>query len=146
MIILLISSAGGHLIELIQLEPVFSKFKYVYVTADRENTKAIADYYVKDPGTKKLNYIKLLFSYLLIILKENPNVIITTGAGIALPMILLAKLFRKKVVFIESFCRPFKLSDTGDIVYKYNLANLFLVQWPELVKKYPKTKYWGRVI
>jgi len=144
--LLLISSAGGHFVELMQLKPVFSKFKYVYVTADREDTKGMADYYVPDPGTNKLNYIRLFFSYLSIMWKEKPDIIMTTGAGIALPMIFWAKLLRKKVVFIESFCRPFELSEAGKIIYKYNLADLFLVQWSELAEKWPRAKYWGRVV
>ena len=144
--LLLISSAGGHFTELLQLKEVFEKFDHVIVSADREDTHGIADYLVDDPGTNSLNYLKLILTSLSILLKENPDVIITTGAGIAFPMILLGKLLGKKIVFIESICRFEDLSRTGKWVYKLRLYDLFLVQWPELQKKYPKTKYWGQVI
>ena len=139
-----ICSAGGHLTELSQIKDIFNNF--FIVSAKRDDTEGIAKYRLGDPETSKIRYIPLFFKQLFIFLKERPNLIISTGAGFTLPMLFIGKLFRRKIIFIESFCMPFELSKTGKIVYKYNLANKFLVQWGDLIEKYPKAEYWGRVL
>ena len=46
-------------------------------------------------------------------------------------------------VFIESFCRVERLSMTGKILY-HTIADLTLVQWPQLLQTYPRAKYKGK--
>nr|WP_225349401.1 hypothetical protein [Limosilactobacillus reuteri] len=54
-----------------------------------------------------------------------------------------AKLMKKKVIYIESFARITTPSLTGKILYHF--ADLFIVQWKELLKVYPKAKYFGGI-
>ena len=78
---------------------------------------------------------------LFIFLKERPDVVITTGAGLAIPTCIYAKLFKKKVVYIESFARINSVNKTGKLIYKY--ADLFIVQWETLLEFYPNATYGG---
>ena len=76
--------------------------------------------------------------------KERPDLIISTGAGIAVPFIYIAKIFKIKTIYIESLTRVEKLSLTGKLIYP--IVDLLLVQWPELEKKYSKAKFKGQII
>ena len=58
-------------------------------------------------------------------------------------MCLLAKVFRKKLIFIESFSKITSPTITGKLLYKH--ADLFLVQWEDMKKFYPNAKYGGYI-
>jgi len=146
--ICLISSAGGHLTQMLQLENLWKKYDSFYVTERKETsknlTKKFNSYFIKDPGRNLFNLCLAFFQTFLIFLKENPDIIITTGGGIAVPMSYIGKLFGKKIIFIESLSRVKNLSITGKFLYP--ISDLFLVQWKFLLKKYGnKAKYGGRV-
>jgi len=86
-----------------------------------------------------LNFIESFVIYL----KERPSVIITTGAGPVVPLCLISKLFGGKVVWIESFARINSASRSGKFIYRF--ADLFLVQWEEMLDLYPDAKYYGKI-
>ena len=88
-------------------------------------------------------FMKLMIAAGKIMLREKPDVIVTTGALIVFPFCLYAKLMGTKVVYIETFARVNDRSLTGRLVYP--LADLFLVQWEALLEFYPKAKYVGGI-
>jgi UDP-N-acetylglucosamine:LPS N-acetylglucosamine transferase len=101
---------------------------------------------VENPKRNPLRYALTFPTFLNILRKERPNVVITTGAGVAVPVCLIAKyLFGAKIIFIESFSRIFEPSQTGRLLY--NFADLFIVQWDSLMEKYgPKAVYGGTIL
>jgi UDP-N-acetylglucosamine:LPS N-acetylglucosamine transferase len=74
---------------------------------------------------------------------ERPDFVITTGTMVAIPMIFLSRLFRKKLIYIESFARTQGGTKTGRLAYKY--ADLFIVQWESLKTVYPNAVYGGSI-
>jgi UDP-N-acetylglucosamine transferase subunit ALG13 len=58
-------------------------------------------------------------------------------------MCYIAKLYRKKIIFIESFCRVEKPSLFGRLIYP--IANLTIVQWKPLLDYYKEAKYGGPI-
>ena len=58
-------------------------------------------------------------------------------------MCYLGKLFGKKIVYIESYARMNNKSLSGKLIYP--IASLFIVQWKEMLKLYPKAKYLGGI-
>ncbi len=94
-----------------------------------------------------LNAIPLVF-------KLKPKLLLVNGPGTCVPICLILYIFSKflfmlpkcKIVFIESLCRVKTLSLTGKIFYHLNIADAFLVQWPELHAKYTKAIYIGRLV
>ena len=87
---------------------------------------------------------KLLFNCfksLFIYIKIRPKYIISTGAHTAGPMCCLGKIFGSKIIYIETFANSKTKSATGSIVYKF--ADLFIVQWEEMLELYPKGVYGG---
>ena len=83
------------------------------------------------------NILKSLFLYF----KIKPDVVVTTGAHTAVPMCYIAKLFKKKIIFIETFARVESKSMSGNMINK--IADVFLVQHEEMTKVYDNSIYRG---
>ncbi|KAI8064235.1 UDP-N-acetylglucosamine transferase subunit ALG14 [Gongronella butleri] len=85
-----------------------------------------------------------------LVAKARPDLMILNGPGSCLPLVVMAYALRfmgiKKttLVYVESFARVEGLSLTGRLLYGW--VDLFVVQWPDLVKKYPKAQYLGCLI
>jgi UDP-N-acetylglucosamine:LPS N-acetylglucosamine transferase len=87
-----------------------------------------------------------LFQFIRIFWKEKPSILFSTGAEIAVPAFYAGKiLFRTRLIYLETLTRVKDLSYAGKVLYP--IVDLFLVQWPELLKKAgPKAVYGGRLI
>lgn len=146
--ICIISSAGGHLAEALRLREAFEKHRHFFVTFGRkdavEKLAGEKKYFVSDPKRNPIKFVFNFFQSLRILLKENPDTIISTGAGMAIPMLYLGKMFGKKIIYVESMAAVCKPSFTGRVVYL--IADLFIIQWKELSRFYPKAKYGGTLI
>lgn len=151
--VLFISSTGGHLSELLNLSPLFEEYDYTIVT-EKNNISLNEKYpnrveYLKY-GTKKnlLKYIYIFTANCIksfkILFKKTPDVIVTTGTHTAVPMCYIAKiLFGKKIIYIETFANIETKTVAGRLVYP--ISDVFVVQWKELQKKYPKSVCWGGI-
>jgi beta-1,4-N-acetylglucosaminyltransferase len=145
--ILAISSGGGHLTELlISLENI-NKNDVIFVVNKTGHTKKTLQnykhYFVIDPHISVFKYILNFLQSFFIFFREKPKYIISTGAGIAIPMILIGKFCGSKIIFIETGARIFNPSRTGKFIYKY--ADLFIIQHESLKKEYPNAKI-GRLL
>lgn len=89
------------------------------------------------------------FSFPLV-LRIKPDLVLCNGPGTCVPIcvsaLLLGILGIKKViiVYVESICRVETLSLSGKILW--HLSDYFIVQWPALKEKYPKSVYLGRIV
>ena len=142
----LISSSGGHYEQLSMLKPLGEKYDIFWVT-EKTDYKGNANYYLPQTGSNDKFLIFNLFIMGLktvgIWLEEKPDVVISTGTLIAVPMCLLAKLLRKKVIYIETFARVNDCTRAGKLMYK--IADLFLYQWEPLEKFYPNGVFGGSI-
>jgi len=143
-----ISSTGGHFEQLMQLKQVMSEYNHYYVLPRSDSFKTLGGKKYLLLGFSKKNILITLCTYavlflqqLLVFVKERPDVVITTGAGFVIPTCLYAHFFGKKMIYIESFARMKTINRTGKLLYKY--ADLFIVQWEELLEYYPKAIYGG---
>lgn len=91
-----------------------------------------------------LRVFKVLFKCISIIFRQRPMVIISTGAAAGCMLCFLGKLLGAKVVWIDSITNVEKMSLSGRMVHC--IADVLLVQWPELADKYKKAEYVGAVI
>lgn len=148
--VMFISSVGGHLTQLLQLKEIFTDYKYVLVTDKTDVTNSLkekynAEYLIYGSRNEKLIFPFILlincFKSLYLFIKYRPDWVVTTGANAAGPMCCIAKLLGKKVLFIESFAKRNSPTITGRLVYLF--ADVFVVQWEELLEFYPKAEYWG---
>ncbi len=150
--VMFISSTGGHLTELMQLKRIFSNYDYHIVTEKTKINLAMKKEYGNrisflTYGTKH-NMITYAFIFpincihsLIKFIKYRPNVIVTTGAHTAVPMCYIAKLFRRKVIFIETFANIHTKTVSGRLVYP--IADVFIVQWKSMLDLYPNATFGG---
>ena len=76
--------------------------------------------------------------------RERPDVLISTGAGIAVPFIYIGRLLGVKTIYIELETRINELSLTGLLIYP--VVHHLLVQWPEMAEKYKKCEFAGQIV
>jgi UDP-N-acetylglucosamine:LPS N-acetylglucosamine transferase len=73
----------------------------------------------------------------------RPQAVLSSGPSVAVPVCILARVMGIKVIFVETGSRVTALSMTGRMMYR--VANLFIVQWPELAERCPRAVYAGRL-
>ena len=140
-----ICSSGGHLHQLKKAvqnlkRPIF------WISEESKHTHSqfqdLSHSFIINPHLSKLKYLASAIQAFFILLRVRPKVIISTGAGIAIPMILIGKyLFRCKIIFIESAADVVHPAKTPSLIYKY--ADLFIVQWEDMLKVFPRAKCSG---
>jgi len=141
-------STGGHLTEItILLKEYYKKTDHFFITFKRIDSKELKNthkvYFVQDPKRNPLKFFLSIIQSLNIFLKEKPDAVISNGAGVGLPSLIIGKLMEKKTIYIEPFCNITTPSLTGRIAYKF--VDLFFVQWKENLKFYPKAKFKGGI-
>ncbi len=145
----LVCSSGGHFFELYSLRALWEKWDRFWVTFSATDTcyhlQGERVYWAFSPTNRSIkNFVRNLILAIKILLKERPMVIISTGAGVAVPFLYVGRIMGAKTVFIESMTRIGELSLSGKLVYPF--VHHFFVQWPKAVKKYAKAKFLGQVI
>jgi beta-1,4-N-acetylglucosaminyltransferase len=145
------ASSGGHLEEISRLkeiEDVYDSFLLTEKNGFSELSFCKKVVYVSQINRREITFIPklvlLFFKSFYILLKEKPDCIISVGALATYPICLLGKLMGKRIIYIESFARVDSPSLTGKLMYK--LADLFIVQWDELLQFYPRAVYGGGIL
>lgn len=150
--VMFISSVGGHLTQMLELKSIFNDYDYVLVTEKTDVTTNLKDKYHIDYlmyGSRKYLFryffvcLYNFFRSIYLFLKYRPKVIVTTGTHTAVLMCYLGWIFRRKVIFIESFAKRTSKTLAGKLVYP--IATTFIVQWESMLKLYPKAKYFGGI-
>ena len=144
----LVGSSGGHLTHLYMLKPFWENKNRFWVTFDKQDAKSILKdermypcYYPTNRNIK--NLIRNIGVAWKVLRKEKPDVIISSGAAVAVPFFYLGKLFGKKLIYIEVFDRIDKPTMTGKMVYP--IVDKFIVQWEEQKEVYKKAINLGSI-
>ncbi|WP_051226392.1 PssD/Cps14F family polysaccharide biosynthesis glycosyltransferase [Butyrivibrio sp. MC2013] len=148
--ICLAASSGGHLEQIMMLKPLALKYDGFLVTEKTAYSTPDPDlntYYLKQTNrhekTFVLNTITNAVRSIRILIKEKPNYLISTGVLATLPICFISKLVGIKVIYIESFAKVNSGTLSGRVMYKF--ADMFIVQWKEMLKVYPNAKYYGGI-
>jgi beta-1,4-N-acetylglucosaminyltransferase len=142
----LVCSHGGHLAEMLRLEKAFEGCRTFYFCYDADTTRRLQHAYrVPNKPLSPIEFAANVVRLVQIFRRERPDMVVSTGAEIAIPAALVAKLFRIPVLYVECGAQVFSPSTTGRILY--HIADRFYVQWPELQKVYgPRAQYAGSLI
>lgn len=149
--ICLISSSGGHFEQLLMLKKLSEDYDTFIVTEKTKYNKKDKkiNYYVSQVNRKEILFIfKMLLITIksfFIFLKEKPDVVISTGVLAAIPMMFIGHIFKKKVIYIESFAKISSPTMTGKLIYKKHIADQFYVQWESMKEFYPNAIYKGGI-
>jgi UDP-N-acetylglucosamine:LPS N-acetylglucosamine transferase len=146
--LLLVSSVGGHLLQLVALRPAWSGFTRVWVTFDAADSRALLAgervVHAHAPTNRNLpNLLRNLVLALKVVRSTRPLAVITTGAGVAVPFAVVARLFRVRVVYVETLTRI----DSPSLSYRLSrpFVSRTYVQWPELAATLPAARFCGTV-
>lgn len=146
--ICMVGSSGGHLTHLYMLKPIWEKKERFWVTFDKEDARSLLHeekmYGCYFPTNRNLfNLMRNTFLAYKILKKEKPDLIISSGAAVAVPFFYIGKLFGAKLIYIEVFDRVNKSTLTGRLVHP--IVDIFIVQWEEMKKVYRKAINLGSI-
>ena len=149
--ICLVSSSGGHFEQLLCLRKLSEDYDCFILTEKtkyNKNDKKINHYIMQVNRKEPLFLLKMIGIFnksLYILLKENPDIIISTGALSSIPMMILGHILKKKVIYLESFAKLNSPTMTGKFIYKHKVADRFYVQWETMKEIYPDAIYLGGI-
>lgn len=131
--ILLVASPGGHLLQMLALEPAWHDIQHRWVTLASPDSKNLlaseAVVHAYGPTPRNVgNFLRNLRLAWRTVRDFRPDVILSTGAALAVPFFVVGRLHRLRLVYVESFTRVNRPALSGRLVYP--LADVFFVQWP----------------
>jgi beta-1,4-N-acetylglucosaminyltransferase len=144
--VLLICSAGGHLLQMLELRPAWEPFPRVWVTFDKSDTRSLLRdervLHAFGPTNRSLrNFLRNLRLAFRILRRERPSAVLTTGAGLAVPFAWVARLHGVPSVYVESVTRIEQLSLSGRLIRP--IAKGLYVQWPECAARVRGARFAG---
>jgi UDP-N-acetylglucosamine:LPS N-acetylglucosamine transferase len=152
--VMLVCSSGGHLLQLHALSSAWRDLSRLWVTFDKSDARSLlaAERLVFGRGptnfaTHRARSIQNLFANLVLawrlVRTERPRVLVTTGAGIAVPFAWVARLHGARVIYVESLTRFQGPSLSCRLIAP--VAHRLYVQWPELAEKVRHGVFCGSV-
>lgn len=144
--ILAVASAGGHWTQLQLMSSSFTEFDIHYVTTElnhKHQGKSESLTKVVDADrTTKFKIIILFVQMCIILIRQRPDTIISTGAAPGFFAIILGRLLGSRTIWVDSMANYQKISGSGLKVRRF--CHLFLTQWPHLEDS--SIKYSGSLI
>lgn len=147
------SSSGGHFNQLNILIKNYNEYEHFIITEKTtfsENELKNKNKYLFNTINRSENlffvkFIMYSIKLLCILIKERPDVVISTGALLTVPVCYICKFLGAKIIFIESFAKVKTPTFSGQLVYK--IADKFIVQWDDMLEFYNngKAEYGGTV-
>lgn len=146
--VLLVACSGGHLLQMIALKPAWEDLETQWVTLEAADSKYLLDsaevVFARGPVARNLpNFFRNLSAARRTIREFQPDVILSTGAALAVPYFIVGRLLGVRTVYVESFTRVNRPSLSGRMVYP--LASVFFVQWPNSFRR-RRALYAGSIV
>jgi beta-1,4-N-acetylglucosaminyltransferase len=145
---LLVCSSGGHLQQMLALKGAWEPFSHVWVTFDKSDCQSLLAgedvVYAYWPTNRSLkNLVRNSFVAWRTLRRVRPRIMLTTGAGVAVPFAWLGRLFGVHIIYVESFTRIERPSLSCRLIAP--VAHRMYAQWPELLAAMPQARYAGSV-
>ena len=145
--VMAVSSGGGHWIELRRIRSAFAGLEVFYVSTDpsAEAEAGARCYTVRNVSRRdRVGFLVVAWQLVRILLRERPDVVVTTGAAPGVVALLVAKcLLRARTIWIDSIASVETLSLSARLARP--VADAWLVQWAHLARP-DGPEYWGAVL
>lgn len=132
--IVAISSGGGHWVQLLRLRPAFAGCDVTYVTVRKSYRSEVDGARFRTvPDSNRSEKFRLIWTALGVcwmLLRERPDVVVSTGAAPGYFAIVLGRWLGARTVWIDSIANVDTLSLSGERAGRH--ADLWLTQWPHL--------------
>ena len=147
--IYLVSSAGGHLAQLIALRDYWENTERTWVTFDTPDARSQLvgerTVWAFHPTTRNLLNLARNFALAFRLLRrDHPEIIISDGAGVAVPFFVIGRLLGIKTVYIEVFDRIDSRTMTARLCRPF--TQVFCVQWERQLEQYPGAQLIGPLL
>jgi len=145
--ILLFSSCGGHLVQLIEIAQELKKYNIHFIVNDRTDLHDIMvgkTTFIKHAERYSPWQLKNIFESFYYLLKFKPTIFLSTGASPAVWFGIIGRLLGVKIIFVESLSKIVTPSLTGRLMYF--IANKMYVQWPNLKNYLPRSIFVGNLL
>lgn len=146
---MLVASTGGHLAQLIALADWWRPLRRTWVTFDKADARSLLlgeeVIYAYHPTTRNLrNAARNLALARRVLPGVAPDLVLSTGAGVAVPFFLVARSLRIPTLYLEVYDRIDSPTVTGRLCRPISTA--FCVQWREQLSLYSGAEYVGPVL
>jgi len=132
--VLAVSSGGGHWVELKRILPAFDGADLAFICVNRDYRPEVPNYrfHVVNDATRwnKAAMLLMALRVLIVLLRERPDVVVTTGAAPGYFALRFGRWLRARTVWIDSIANVDELSMSGRMAGRH--ADLWLTQWPHL--------------
>lgn len=152
--VLLVCSTGGHLLQLLALRDAWGGFSRLWVTFDKSDARSLLTdervTYAHGPTNRNFgllavrNLLRNLLGAVRLLRLVRPRVVLTTGAGVAVPYAWIGRVLGARVVYVESLTRIESPSLSCRLIRP--VASRIYAQWPELTEAVPRSRYLGSVV
>lgn len=143
----LVCTSGGHFATMKSLRAFWQDHERVWITHRDADTSSLEKwgevvYWIPYQAPRNLmDLIRNLPATFRILRGESPELVISTGASVAVNFGFAAKILGMRFMYVESISRSTDLSLSGKLVYP--ICDEMYVQWASLCKRYPKAKFQG---
>jgi beta-1,4-N-acetylglucosaminyltransferase len=146
--ILLVASPGGHVLQMMALKPAWEDLECRWVTLEAADTKSLLDprdvVFAHGPAARNVpNLFRNLRLAWTTVRRYKPDVILSTGAALAVPFFVVGRILGVRLVYVESLTRVGRPALSGRLVYPF--AHAFFVQWPTSSRR-KRAIYAGSVV
>lgn len=146
--VLLVCSTGGHLLQLHALRAAWAGTRHAWITFDKSDARSLLEnervLFAFGPTNRNVgNLARNLKLAFRLVRQLRPRVVVTTGAGVAVPFCWLGRIFGAKIVYVESLSRIEAPSLSCRLIAP--VATRVYAQWPELAEAYGRARYVGSV-
>jgi beta-1,4-N-acetylglucosaminyltransferase len=147
--VLLACSAGGHLLQLLALRPAWEPYSHLWVTDDKSDARSLlrderVEFAFGPPNRHPRNVLRNIAMAWRVVRRHRPEVVLTTGAGTAVPFAVVARLHCARVVYVESITRMSSPSVSCRLLAP--IADRTYVQWESLAAAMPRSRYAGTIL
>lgn len=146
--ILLVSSSGGHWIQMNRVVPAFESEDLHFACTDEtyHQTNPQHPFYYIPEASRSAGPVKLLWQawcVLKLLVRLQPDLIVSTGASVGFFAVFFGKKLGKKTIWLDSIANVEQISLSGEKAQKH--SDLFITQWQHLADQ-KQIRYFGSVI
>lgn len=143
------ASAGGHLCELLAISAAWQPYSPIFVSTlplvEGRLSRGAPVYILGECNRQQpLRTLVVFFRALRLMWRERPDAVLTTGSFPLALTCLAAKLFRAKVIWIDSVANVDGLSASGRLVKRF--ADLFFTQWESVGERHDDVECLGPLV
>jgi UDP-N-acetylglucosamine:LPS N-acetylglucosamine transferase len=133
---------------MLALESAWNDLPHVWVTLRAADTETLLvgerTIFAHGPTNRNIkNALRNLRLSVAVIRRYRPDVLLSTGGGVSVPLFIIGKMAGARLVYVESITRVHEPSLSGKLVYP--LVDRFFVQWPEAATR-PRMEFVGRLL